>query len=88
MTADDLRALSRVARIAGDPVHLLPDEVDAIADLIDAADDAVTYAPNGDPNCAHSAGDGVSGLCVHCGFNPALDRLSDALAALDQETPI
>ncbi len=55
---------------------------DALADLIEWACDATTYAPNGDPDCAHSAGDGTTGLCVHCEFNPAIDRLARALAAL------
>lgn len=43
--------------------------------------ETLAYAPNGDPDCAHSAGDGTTGLCVHCGFNPALDRLDLAAEA-------
>ncbi len=80
-----LRSAIEVTDHPADIIPLSRAETVALIAVAEAAREGIDYAPNGDPDCAHSAGDGTTGLCVHCGFNPALDRLRDALAALDFE---
>ena len=74
MTGDDLRALAKAARISAEPVYLLPDEIDALADLIDAVDVTWGYAK--------LVGVNRSGWIVR---SEDMTAIRDAFAALDAD---